>query len=48
MTVETMDVLNERRKYKNRNLNKYSQIKKCIQNKIREAKKNWLTEQCSE
>lgn len=48
ITEEIIDMMDERRKYKNKNGVKYRQIHNIIRTKIREAKERWLSDKCRE
>jgi len=50
MTDEIVELINERRKYKNQNSTReqqqYKRIRNDIQKKIKKSKEEWLDEQC--
>ena len=48
MTEEILQLMDTRRKYKNRNPDKYRETHGKIKLKIREAKENWLKDKCYE
>ncbi|XP_055384420.1 uncharacterized protein LOC129614059 [Condylostylus longicornis] len=48
MTEEIIELMNERRKYRNIDPVKYKQLNGTIQRKIRWAKTEWLNQQCQE
>ena len=48
MTDEILDLMEVRRQFKNRNINRYREVNREIRRKIRKAKEDWLAEQCSE
>ncbi|CAG9841161.1 unnamed protein product [Diabrotica balteata] len=48
MTVEILELMEERRKHKAKDLDKYKEIKRNIRKKIREAKERWLSDRCKE
>lgn len=48
MTEEILDMMEERRKYKNRDITKYREIHGKIKTKIRDAKEKWLSDKCTE
>lgn len=48
MTDEILDLMNERRKYKTRDISKYKKTNKLIRRKCRDAKEQWMAEKCQE
>ncbi|KAI5754908.1 hypothetical protein M8J77_012531 [Diaphorina citri] len=48
MTDKIMTLLEERRKYKNKNSEKYKLINKQIKKEVKVAKESWISEQCKE
>lgn len=48
MTEEILELMNERRLSKTKDVNKYEILDKEIQRKIKEAKEQWLSDQCEE
>lgn len=46
MTEEILLLMNERRKYKHKDYNKYKEIHKKITRLIREAKETWMEKRC--
>lgn len=48
MTQDILNLMEERRKHKNKNQNQYKQIHRTIRKKIKEAKELWLQESCKE
>ncbi|XP_060520837.1 uncharacterized protein LOC132698660 [Cylas formicarius] len=48
MTTEILGLMDERRTYKNKDLQKYRYLQSKIRSKIREAKENWHREKCEE
>ncbi|CAG9837494.1 unnamed protein product [Diabrotica balteata] len=48
MSDEIVDKMDERRKFKNKNAEKYQQIHKTIRTKIRQAKEKWFSNECRE
>ncbi|KAL1446457.1 hypothetical protein WDU94_005636 [Cyamophila willieti] len=48
MTDEILDMIEERRKFKNKDVTRYKQIHKEIRRKVKEAKETWLNEKCNE
>ena len=48
MTVEILEMMDERRKVKNADPEAYRQIHRTIKQRIREAKEKWMSERCQE
>ena len=48
MTTEILHMMDERRKYKNKNIQEYKQRNKEIRKKIKNAKEQWLNDKCKE
>ena len=48
MTTEILQLMNSRRRLKNKNNIKYNNIEKQIRQKCKEAKENWVNQQCNE
>lgn len=48
MTDEILGMMEERREQKNKNPQKYREINRDIQRKVRRAKEQWMNEQCEE
>lgn len=48
MNNEILQLMEDRRKVKNINIEKYKQIQRTIRRKIREAKEKWMTDRCAE
>ena len=48
MTGEILNMMDERRMYKTRDVNKYNQLNRKIHKKCLKAKEEWMTEKCEE
>ena len=48
MTNEILELMDERRQFKNRDFTKYKEVNKQIKYKIKDAKEKWLKQQCEE
>ena len=48
MTEEILDLMEERRQHKNKDNQMYKRVDKQIKSKIKQAKEQWLKEQCAE
>lgn len=46
MTDDVLQMMEERRKLKHRNVNEYNKLHKIILRKIKEANESWVTEKC--
>ncbi|VEN57771.1 unnamed protein product [Callosobruchus maculatus] len=48
MTDEILQLMEERRRHKNKNSRKYREVNREIQRKVRRAKEQWMNERCEE